>query len=117
MRPGSRRARALLAAAALAAVIAPSTIPAAGDGAKVIRTFEKLSPSVVPIRYTLRLLETPEGGQGAKVEGVICGVVTGSDGLVVTTADIFPDMDGDPRQTFVPVDLRIVPAPGIEFLE
>jgi S1-C subfamily serine protease len=106
---------ALLLTAGLVAVTLPAPASAAGDGAKVIRTFEKLSPSVVPIRYTLRLLETPEGGQGAKLEGVMCGAVIGSDGLVVTTADIFPDMDGDPRQTFVPVDLRIVPAPGIEF--
>jgi S1-C subfamily serine protease len=74
----------------------------AGDEARIMKAFSKAGPSVVPVHYTLRLLEAPEGGQGDKVEGVLCGVVAGAGGLIVTTADVFPDAGGDPRQTFMP---------------
>jgi len=88
--------------------LALATAPAlAGDEARIMKAFSQASASVVPIHYTLRLAEAPEGGQGDKVEGVLCGVVTRSDGLIVTTADIFPDPGGDPRQTFVPAQFVI----------
>jgi serine protease Do len=85
----------------------------AGEETRIMRAFHKGGTSVVPIHFTLRLMQAPEGGQGAKVEGVICGVVVSEDGLVVTTADVFPDPGGDPRQTFVPSSF-IIKSGGIE---
>ena len=41
------------------------------------------------------------------MEGVLCGIVANDQGLVVTTADVFPDPGGDPRQTFVPSSFTI----------
>jgi serine protease Do len=79
----------------------------AGDEARIMRAFKKGGESVVPIHFTLRLMEAPEGGQGNKVEGVLCGIVANDQGLVVTTADVFPDPGGDPRQTFVPSSFTI----------
>jgi serine protease Do len=83
------------------------TTALAGEEARLMRAFKKGGSSVVPIRFTLRLMEAPEGGQGNKVEGVICGVMVNDEGLVVTTADVFPDPGGDPRQTFIPSSFTI----------
>ena len=103
--------RHLVPALLLALAIAPAL---AGDEARIMKAFRKAGPSVVPIHYTLRLLEAPEGGQGNKVEGVLCGVVAGPDGLIVTTADVFPDAGGDPRQTFMPTRF-VIKIAGREF--
>ncbi|TDI34206.1 MAG: PDZ domain-containing protein [Acidobacteria bacterium] len=103
--------RHLAPALILALAVAPAL---AGDEARIMKAFRKAGPSVVPIHYTLRLLEAPEGGQGNKVEGVLCGVVAGPDGLIVTTADVFPDPGGDPRQTFMPSKF-IIKIAGQEF--
>ena len=94
-------ARRLIRVLPLVLLLAIST-QLAGEEARIMRAFQKGGSSVVPIHFTLRLMQAPEGGQGGKVEGVICGVVVSDDGLVVTTADVFPDPGGDPRQTFVP---------------
>ncbi len=99
-----------LAGVLAGAVLAPAAH--AGEEARIARALARFGPSVVPVHYTLRLLETPRGGQGDKVEGVMCGVLVGSDGLVVTMADVFPDLEGDPRQIFVPVAFTIRPPGG-----
>jgi S1-C subfamily serine protease len=103
----------LLAGLALASL--PGTA-VGGEDARIARTFTRFGPGVVPVHYTLRLLETPQGGQGGKVEGVMCGVLVGRDGLIITTADVFPDLDGDPRQIFVPVAFHVRPPGGGEYV-
>ncbi|MFQ5670364.1 MAG: PDZ domain-containing protein [Acidobacteriota bacterium] len=111
-----RRSRAwpgLLAASTLLCFALPAA--AAQESLRISRAFERLKESVVAVHYALRLLETPEGGQGDKIEGVLCGIVASPD-LVVTTADIFPDMDGDPRQIYVPVEFHVQTTDGNKHL-
>jgi serine protease Do len=71
-------------------------------------TLEKLYSSVVPVRYTLRPQEAPSGGEGEKVEKVVCGLLVSDDGLVVIPGDPFPDPGGDPRLTLEPVAFAVL---------
>ncbi len=63
--------------------------------------------NVVAITYTLRPKEKPRGGQGRKVEEAICGVLLDGKGLVLTSADPFPEPGGDPRTTLAPVEFEV----------
>jgi S1-C subfamily serine protease len=71
-------------------------------------TLARLAASVVPVRYTLRPQEAPTGGEGEKVEKVVCGLLISDDGLVVIPGDPFPDPGGDPRLTLEPVAFAIL---------
>lgn len=88
----------------------------AGSSARISRTFEKFGPQVVPVYFELRLATAPDGGPGNKVEGTACGVIIDADGLVLTTADPFPDPGGNPRQTFVPDRFFILDPEGKKHL-
>jgi len=68
---------------------------------------EQYRDNVVAITYTLRPKEKPRGGQGRKVEEAICGVLVDDRGLVVTSADPFPEPGGDPRTTLAPVEFEV----------
>lgn len=74
----------------------------------------ELNGSVVPVRFTLRPIEPPPGGEGQKVEEVYCGVVVREDGLIVTSGDAFPDPGGDPRNTLEPVAYAVLEDSDIE---
>ncbi|MFQ5718221.1 MAG: PDZ domain-containing protein [Acidobacteriota bacterium] len=110
-----RRIHCLPALAAMILLGAP--LAAAGTGSRRIsRTFDEYRDRVVAVRYELRLADTSDGGAGNKVRGVACGVVTGPGGLVVTTADPFPEPGGNPRQTYVPDRFLVVDTTGKEHL-
>jgi membrane-associated protease RseP (regulator of RpoE activity) len=95
--------------AGLAVALAALSGSAAGAEAPGIgATLEKLSASVVPVRYTLRPQEAPSGGEGEKVEKVVCGLLVSDDGLVVIPGDPFPDPGGDPRLTLEPVAFAVL---------
>jgi len=68
---------------------------------------EQYRDNVVAITYTLRPKEKPRGGQGRKVEEAICGVLLDDKGLVLTSADPFPEPGGDPRTTLAPVEFEV----------
>ncbi|MFQ5767334.1 MAG: PDZ domain-containing protein [Acidobacteriota bacterium] len=84
----------------------------ADDSGRISRIFDSMRRNIVPVHYTLRLAQTDDGVIRNKLEGVVCGVILDSSGLVITTADVFPDMNGDPRQTYVPVAFYIRAADG-----
>lgn len=69
--------------------------------------FETYRDNVVAVTYTLRPLEKPTGGEGRKVEEAICGVLVDASGLIVTSADPFPDPGGDPKTTLGPVEFKV----------
>jgi serine protease Do len=98
----------LLAAALMAALTAAVPAGAGLSPAQAYREiYDRYRDSVVPITYTLRPKEKPTGGEGRKVEDAVCGVIVTDDGLIVTTADPFPDQSGDPRTTLSPVDFKV----------
>ncbi|MGD8376781.1 MAG: PDZ domain-containing protein [Acidobacteriota bacterium] len=86
-------------------------LPQAAVADPVAEVVQRFSTSVVPVRYTLRPREAPEGGEGQKVEKVLCGVLVGPDGMVIISGDPFPDPGGDPRMTLDPVGF-VVLEPG-----
>ena len=106
---------AILALVAVTALVSAPTAWAASR-TRISRTFDAYRARVVPVRYELRLAETPDGGPGDKIEGTACGVIIGSEGLVLTTGDPFPDLDGNPRQTFVPDRFFVLGPDGRERL-
>ena len=59
------------------------------------------------ITYTLRPKEKPTGGEGRKVEDAVCGVIVDASGLIITSADPFPDPGGDPKTTLTPVEFKV----------
>ena len=89
------------------AVIALAASPVLGVPAGTKAIFEAYRDNVVAVTYTLRPKEKPTGGEGRKVEEAICGVIVDDRGLVVTTADPFPDLGGDPRTTLIPVQFSV----------
>ena len=98
----TRNAAVLLVVAALTANALRAEPPEAAA------TLAKLAASVVPVRYTLRPQEAPSGGEGEKVEKVVCGLLISDDGLVVIPGDPFPDPGGDPRLTLEPVAFAVL---------
>ena len=90
---------------ALVLGISAATHAAAADGVREI--FQTYRENVVAITYTLRPLEKPTGGEGAKIEDAICGVIVDPNGLIITSADPFPDPGGDPRTTWAPVEFKV----------
>ncbi|HKY33662.1 MAG TPA: PDZ domain-containing protein [Candidatus Polarisedimenticolia bacterium] len=95
--------------AVLAALLAGTAAPAAdeGEGAAFRKLFETHKDSVVAVTYVLRPREKPTGGEGRKVEDALCGVVASAGGLIVTSADPFPDPGGDPKTTLIPVEFKV----------
>jgi len=87
-------------------VLGANPVPAESTGPGA--TLAKLGSSVVPLRYTLRPQEAPTGGEGEKVEKVVCGILVSDDGLVVIPGDAFPDPGGDPRLTLEPVAFTVL---------
>ncbi len=108
----SRRARTLVALAAVAGLAAADDRAARLDMEELMTS---LQGSVVPVRITLRPIEPPPGGEGQKVEEVFCGVVVSDDGLVVISGDVFPDPGGDPRTTLEPVSFTVLAANETEY--
>ncbi|HET6373883.1 MAG TPA: PDZ domain-containing protein [Candidatus Polarisedimenticolia bacterium] len=105
----TRRTRAMAFCALLALVMGPG----AHEGVIVAATFSLKDlflsnrESVVAITYTLRPKDKPTGREGRKVEKALCGVIATAGGLIITSADPFPDPDEDPRTTFVPVEFKV----------
>ena len=95
----------ILLCLALAAVMPAADATASPGGIGEI--YETWRDHVVAITYTLRPLEKPTGGEGRKVENAVCGVLVDAAGLIVTTADPFPDPGGDPRATLYPVEFKV----------
>lgn len=92
-------------AAITAGLAASVATPAAAADYRAI--YERYRDHVVAITYTLRPQEKPRGGQGRRVEEAICGVLLDDTGLIVTSADPFPDPGGDPRVTLAPVEFEV----------
>lgn len=86
----------------------PASALAKGERADAAALVERFGSSVVPVRYTLRPQEAPPGGDGQKLEQVVCGVLAGADGTVVIPGDAFPDPGGDPRLTLEPVEFAVL---------
>ena len=88
-------------------------VPGAGGaatataGPAVREVFQSYRDNVVAITYTLRPKERPTGGEGRKVEDAVCGVIVDATGLIVTSADPFPDPGGDPKTTLIPVEFKV----------
>ena len=108
MKPRNVALRGVLVAAILFAGRGPAHANEIAD------VMERFGASVVPVRYTLRPREAPEGGEGQKVEKVICGVIVSDDGLIVISGDPFPDPGGDPRATFDPVGFVVLERDEVE---
>ncbi|HEY3174787.1 MAG TPA: PDZ domain-containing protein [Candidatus Polarisedimenticolia bacterium] len=103
------RGTALLSLALAGAAPAADAVASPGGTGEIYETYRG---NVVAITYTLRPLEKPTGGEGRKVENAICGVLVDAGGLIVTTADPFPDPGGDPRTTLAPVEFKVRLAGG-----
>ena len=87
-------------------VMSPGTAPFAAPES-VREIFQTYRENVVGITYTLRPLEKPTGGEGARIEDATCGVIVDPNGLIITSADPFPDPGGDPRTTLAPVEFKV----------
>ena len=98
-------ARLAVGACALTMGMSAGTHAAAADGVREV--FQTYRDNVVAITYTLRPQEKPTGGEGAKIEDAICGVIVDPNGLIITSADPFPDPGGDPRTTLAPVEFKV----------
>jgi len=94
----------LAATSALPAQMAAALGAPGADYKEVYHTYRH---SVVAITYTLRPKEKPTGGEGRKVEDAVCGVLVDASGLIITSADPFPDPGGDPRTTLTPVEFKV----------
>ena len=92
-------------AAAASNPVPPLASPQAGLALR--ETFQAYRDNVVAITYTLRPKERPTGGEGRKVEDAVCGVIVDASGLIVTSADPFPDPGGDPKTTLIPVEFKV----------
>ena len=101
-----RAIRTLALTGTLAAALSSGAAPAVADD-ELVGILERFQRSVVPVRYTLRPLEAPPGGEGQRVEKVICGVIA-NDGVIVISGDPYPDLGGDPRATLVPVEFTVL---------
>jgi len=101
------------------AVLGILALVAAGPGAAAepdsAAVLERYQGSVVPIRYTQRPREAPAGGEGQKVERVVCGVIVGDDGLIAISGDPFPQPGQDPRTTLDPVEFVMLGAGEVEY--
>lgn len=98
----------LLLLAATTAAGAGPTAPPSIDGPQALReVYQSYRDNVVAITYTLRPKEKPTGGEGRKVEDAVCGVIVDATGLIVTSADPFPDPGGDPKTTLIPVEFKV----------
>jgi serine protease Do len=95
--------RRLLACLALAAAA-----PQLALADEIAGLVQRYASSVVPVRFTLRPREAPEGSEGRKVEDVVCGLLVGDEGMVVISGDPFPDPGGDPRATLDPVAFAVL---------
>lgn len=92
----------LLLALTMGAPLAAAATPSATKD-----IFQSFRDNVVAITYTLRPKEKPTGGEGRKVEDAVCGVIVDASGLIVTSADPFPDPGGDPKTTLTPVEFKV----------
>jgi S1-C subfamily serine protease len=111
----SARRSTLIVLALLAALSISGGVESLAARGGLDRVVERLSASVVPVRFTLRPLEAPPGGEGQKIEDVVCGVIVGEDGLIVVSGDPFPDPGGDPRATLIPLDFRVLGGDDVEY--
>jgi len=94
------------------AIVSTGTTGAAETAPIGRRILDRYGRNLVAITYTLRPREKPAGGEGRKVEEAICGVLLGPEGLIVTSADPFPDPGGDPKTTLAPVEFKVRIAGG-----
>jgi len=98
------------AALILMALTTGAAAPRAADAAAVPigrEILDRYGRNLVAITYTLRPREKPTGGEGRKVEEALCGVLVDGQGLIVTSADPFPDPGGDPKTTLVPIEFKV----------
>ena len=111
----SARRSTLIVLALLATLSISGSAESRAAKGRLDRVVERLSASVVPVRFTLRPLEAPDGGEGQKIEDVVCGVIVNEDGLIVVSGDPFPDPGGDPRATLIPLDFRVLGGDDVEY--
>ncbi len=100
----------MIARASLAAFLAAGVT--AGPMLEYKEIFRTYRDTVVAVTYVLRPQEKPTGGEGQKVEEAMCGVIADASGLVITSADPFPDPGGDPRTTLIPIEFKVIPRGG-----
>ncbi len=109
-----QRARILLGCVTMLAVVFLATPETRAAKLDLEKLMTHLTGSVVPVRFTMRPIEAPAGGEGQKVEQVFCGVIVKDDGLIVVSGDVFPDPGGDPRNTLEPVEFAVLGEGEIE---